>query len=331
MKKKRVIAAVVIILVLAALSYWAYNEFYGKQRNTIEATGTIEATSVELNARVAGAIKEIHVKTGETVKAGQLVAELSRNDLAAQLERDELAVLKAEAYLDDLLSGARTQEINEAHANLEIARAENERAKVNFERLQALYEAGGISQAELENAETALVITEKRLAANEARLSMLQEGTRPEQIEAARAEVERSRAVLKSTEAVLNDLQIYSPLDGVVVSSNYERGEYVPVGASLFTIADLDNLWIKVYIPTDDLPQIRLGQEVSFMVSGIARVFKGRVEEIASKGKFTPKTIQTKKERSNVVFGVKIAIRSEEGLLKPGMPADVRFDRSGGE
>jgi len=139
--------------------------------------------------------------------------------------------------------------------------------------------------------------------------------------------VARNRAVLKATEALVADLQITAPLTGTVLTKNYEEGEFLQLGATLLTIAKIDDLWVKVYIPTDDLPYISLGQNVQFSVSGYNQSFEGVVEEIASKGEFTPKTIQTKKERTNVVFAVKIRIKSEGGILKPGMPADVVFQR----
>jgi HlyD family secretion protein len=97
------------------------------------------------------------------------------------------------------------------------------------------------------------------------------------------------------------------------------------MGAVLATVANLNKLWVKVYIPTDDLPVIKLGQKVHFTVSGDNHQYTGTVINIASKGEFTPKTIQTKKERTNVVFAVKIGINNENGVLKPGMPADVVF------
>ena len=99
------------------------------------------------------------------------------------------------------------------------------------------------------------------------------------------------------------------------------------MGSSLGTIADLSHMWIKVYIPTDDLPGIKLGQKVHFTVSGDNHRYSGIVSHIASKGEFTPKTIQTPKERANVVFAVKISFTNKNGALKIGMPADVVFDQ----
>mgnify|MGYP001006658220 CR=1 FL=1 len=124
---------------------------------------------------------------------------------------------------------------------------------------------------------------------------------------------------------MLADLKLLAPASGTIISKNYEEGEYVPAGASLATLADLNDLWIKVYIPTDDLPRIRINQQVKVSVSGSDKVYRGRVSRIASRGEYTPKTIQTRKERSNVVFAVKISLINPGSELKPGMPADVTF------
>lgn len=328
-KKKRIIAGVLLIIVLSASFYWVYQKYLIPKSVVLEATGTIEATTVVINARTAGVIKDISANAGDSVIKGQIIAELTRNDLVAQVERDRLSVLKAEANLNDMLSGARQQERLEAAANVEIARVEAKRANDDLIRMRALLEAGAVSDVDYEKVVAVSEIAKNKLNAAEARLSLLDEGSRPEQLTAARMEIERSKAVLLAGEAALEDLKMSSPLDGVVLNKNYEAGEFVPIGASLLNIANLQDLWIKVYIATDDLPQVKIGQKVSFTVSGLEQKFEGTVGEIAGKGEFTPKTIQTKKERTNVVFGVKINISPAGGVLKPGMPADVVF--SGGQ
>nr|WP_041285187.1 efflux RND transporter periplasmic adaptor subunit [Desulfoscipio gibsoniae] len=322
--KKRA-AGVLVLLMLAAGSYWVYENYYNREDTLIQATGTIEATTVELNAKMAGTIKKLAADTGDTVTGGQLVAELSRSDLAAQRERDALGVLKAEAQLADLQSGAREQEKKEAASGVNIAQVNLEKATTDLARIEALYQNGAVPEADYDKAMTNAKLAENQLAAAEARLNLLESGSRPQQIKAAQAEVERSKAVLKASDAMLADLKVYSPIEGVVLSSNYEVGEYVQMGAPLATVADLKDLWIKVYIPTVDLPLIKLGQQVQFSVSGLDKVFKGVVEEIATQGEFTPKTIQTQQERANVVFAVKIKIEDTKDVLKPGMPADVTF------
>jgi len=326
MNKKKNMAVVLLVLLLSVGGHWGYKHFPHRETGAITATGTGEATTVDLSARIAGAIKSISVDAGDSVSRGQLVAELSRNDLVAQRERDALAVLKAEAALADLLSGAREQEIKQASLALDAARVDFEQAYADFKRVETLYQAEAVPLVDYENAANRLKLAENQVEAARARLSLLESGSRPQQIQAARAEVERSKAVLKATEAMLEDLKIVSPIDGEVLAKNYEVGEYVVPGTPVITIADLSNMWIKVYIPTDDLPSIKLGQKVTFTVSGISQVFTGVVSEIATKGEFTPKTIQTEKERANIVFGVKIKVDDGRGILKPGMPADVVFE-----
>lgn len=325
METKKRVLLVMVILLLAAVSCLFYRQFWVERPAAIQASGTIEATGINLIAKTSGTIKTLSIKDGDPVKAGQVVAELDRSDLAAQRERDAMTLLKAEAQLKDLTSGARAQEKAEAVANVEMARVSCAKAAEDLARMQALFAEGAVAGEELKKAEVNAALEEYRLQAAEARLGLLEAGSRPEVIEAARAEVERSRAVLKATEAMIRDLQVVAPRDGVVTNKNYEAGEFVQMGATIATIVDLDDMWVKVYIPTDDLPAIKLGQDVQISVSGHSGVFRGKVAEIASKGEFTPKTIQTKKERTNVVFGVKIVIEDSAGVLKPGMPADVTF------
>lgn len=324
MKAKKGIAAA-LILALSLSAYWVYQKYFANADKSLQASGTIEATSVDLTAKVNGSIKALNIKEGDSVKSGQLVAELLRNDLAAQKERDALGVLAAEAKLDDLVSGARAQEIKEAAANVNIARSNYDKAGKDLERAEALFKEGAVAEESLEQARLNAELKKNLLAGSEAKLSLLESGSRSAQITAARAELERSKAILKASEALVNDLQVVSPINGIVLSKNYEPGEYVAMGAALATVADLNNLWIKVYIPTDDLPQVKLGQKVEVAVSGSNHIFSGAVSEIASRGEFTPKNIQTKKERTNVVFAVKITVENRNGILKPGMPADVTF------
>ncbi|MCL6635063.1 MAG: HlyD family efflux transporter periplasmic adaptor subunit [Peptococcaceae bacterium] len=326
MKKK--IAALLIAAVLGAAAWWGYVRYYEEKKTSpLQATGTIEATQVELRARLPGVLQDFAITAGAPVKKGQVVGVIARNDLIAQKERDALGVLKARAQLADLTSGAREQEIREAEIAVSTAQAGYDKAARDYSRALALYREKVISASEMETAETIFKQSQNQLDSAKARLSLLQAGSRPEQIEAARAELERSAAVLKASEALLEDTRITCPIDGTVLTRNFEEGEYVQAGAPVATVANLDDMWIRVYIPTDDLPGIRLGQQVRFTVSGSSAEYTGIIEEIASKGEFTPKTIQTRKERANIVYAVKIRINNGNGVLKPGMPADVTFDQ----
>lgn len=328
MNRKKAFGIALVLIVLGAASYYYYVHYYLDRNKLLQASGTIEATTVEVCARLNGTVAKLPVNEGSQVKKDQLVGELLRSDLLAQRERDALGVLAAEARYNDLASGFRAEEVEEAQSNLSLAEANREQAVIDLTRVQQLFDAGALSREKLEAAQLNKTTRDKQAEVARARLRMLESGNRPGVVSGAAAELERSKAVLKTTEAMLADLTVTAPLSGTVTSKNYEVGEYVPMGASLLSISDLNSLWIKVYIPSDDLPRIKLNQPVKVTVSGSSRTFPGRVSYIASRGEFTPKTIQTKKERANVVFGVKVKVENQNQVLKPGMPADVIFPGS---
>lgn len=315
------IACLLIFIVIYAVGRWVLPS----EDTALQASGTIEATSVDIKARLYGTLIEIPVSEGSTVKKGQLLVKMNRSDLLAQEQRDQQGVLAAQAQLQDLLAGSRTEEIKAAAAAVEIASTNLEKASSDLLRSQQLLAAGAISSEEYESLETAHKNLASQLEAAQAQLSLLEAGARPQQITLATAEVERSKAVLQATRAALLDLELLSPVEGILSEKNYEPGEFVQAGALLATVTDMSHPWVKVYIPTDDLPGVKLGQKATVTVSGSEQIFTGEVVYIASRGEYTPKTIQTKKERTNVVYAVKVAVENPEGILKPGMPADVVF------
>jgi HlyD family secretion protein len=321
-----IIIIIIVLLLLAGGGWWTWRTYYTGKTGAIQATGTIEGTDVNLSAKNSGTIQTLTVNEGDAVVQGQVVAVLSRNDLVAQRDQDALAVTTAQANLDNLVSGARAQEIAEGQASVNIAQANYNKAVDDLARNQPLYQSGAVSKEVLDQSQTAVEVDKGQLDSAQAAFSLLQAGNRPDAIAAAQDEVKQSQAVLQSAQAVLNDLNVVSPINGTVLTKNYEQGEFVQMGSPIVTLVNLDDLWIRVYIPTDQLPSIKLGQQVLFTVSGLQKVFAGTVEEINSQGEFTLKTIQTEEERANVVFGVKIKIDKEGGVLKPGMPADVTFE-----
>jgi HlyD family secretion protein len=325
-KSRTPVIIILLVLLLAGGGWWIWRTYYAVKTVVIQATGTIEGTDINLSAKNSGAIETLTVNEGDTVKQGQVVAVLSRNDLVAQRDQDALAVTEAQAKLDDLISGARTQEIAQAQASVNIAQTNYNKAADDLSERQKLYQSGAISKDILDQYQVAADLAKNQLDSAQAALSLLQAGNRPDAITAARDEVDRNQAVLQSAQAVLNDLNVTSPINGTVLTKNYQQGEFVQMGAPIVTLVNLDDLWIRVYIPTDQLPSIKIGQPVRFTVSGLQKFFTGTVEEINSQGEFTLKTIQTEEERANVVFGVKIRITNQGGVLKPGMPADVTFD-----
>ncbi|MGE5379474.1 MAG: HlyD family secretion protein [Methylocystaceae bacterium] len=325
MDRPKIIKVLVLILILtcAAISgYRWYSNHYGGQ---ITATGTVEATTVKINAKTAGTVNRMLFLEGDQIKAGQVAAEMGRNDLAAQREQSAMAVSVAEAKWKDLTNGPRSQELTAAAAAVEQARINVNQAETDLVRAQSLSAQGAVPAQTLEQAQNTVGLRQEQLRAAQAQMQNLQAGSREQAVAAAWAEMERTKAVLKASDALLADLKLTSPINGTILQRYFEPGEYVSMGAALYQVADLNSLWVKVYIPTNQLPVIKVGSKVKCTVSGSHQIFSGQVEHINSQGEYTPKAIQTKNERANVVFGVKIKLANSKGILKPGMPIDVEF------
>ncbi len=152
-------------------------------------------------------------------------------------------------------------------------------------------------------------------------------GTRPERMQAARAEVASARALLAATEAIAQDLVLTAPVAGTVISRNAEPGELLAAGESALTLGESAAPYVWVYVPTRLLPRVRQGQLVRARLDGYPeRPIDGRVVAISPEAEFTPRIALTEQERADLVFGVKVALADTTGLLRPGLPATVELE-----
>ena len=318
--KKTAVIAVLLLVVLGAAAY----KLWPGDAKALKATGTIEVTKADIMPKVNGYLNALTVKAGDKVQAGQQIARINRTDYEAQVIRDEAALARAVAQLKDLEAGSRPQEKLELTAAVESALSRYEKARVDFDRYQALYAKGAVSAQQMDSARSGLEVATGDLTAARQRLSLSEEGTRPDTIEAQRLEVERSKAVLAASKTMIDDTFVKSPITGLVLTKNYENGEYVNPGAALMTVGDMTDCWVKVYIPSTHLGRIAVGQSAEVRVDSFpGRVFPGTIQEIAQQAEYTPRQSITPSERANLVFAVKVQVDNGAGILKPGMPADV--------
>ena len=315
--------AVVVLVALFAIGAAGY-KLYGRSGQGITATGTIEVTKTDITSKVGGYLVELKIREGDAVNKGNLVAVIDRPDLKAQLWRDEAALSKARAQLRDLEQGARSQELQEAAANLAAAKSQAVKAQSDFNRYSTLFREGAISTQQLDASRSAHEVAANALTAAQSRYSLLLSGNRPETIVAQRLEVERSEAVLAASRTQVADLEVNSPLAGRVLSKNYERGEYVNAGAAIATIGDMNDCWVKIYVSTEQLGKIRLGQAASVKIDAYPdKTFRGEIKEISQNAEYTPRQSITQRERANMVFAVKVKLDNPAETMKPGLPADV--------
>ena len=331
-QKQKIGLLVGLIMVAGAAAFVGWELVRGKGGGEVlVANGTIEATEVEVSSKLPGRIAQLLVREGDAVQANQIIARLDMAEIEAEVAQHRAALARTEAQLKELLAGSRVEEIEEAHANLRQAEDNLKLAKDDWDRFDNLFKEGAISAQERDRAKNKVEVAISQVKAAQERYQMIRIGPRPEVIEAARHERDRAKAALGAAQVRLRDGTILAPLAGIVLTKRAEQGEIINPGFPIVVLIDPDDLWLRVYIPESEIGLVKIGQKGTITVDSFPnRRFEGKVIEISSKAEFTPRTVQTKKERVNLVFGVKISLDNRERLLKPGMPADAEIIVGGG-
>lgn len=287
-------------------------------------SGNIEAIDAQLAFKLPGRVAARLVSEGETVRAGQPVARLDAREQEAELALRQAELAAAEAALAELEAGSRPQEIAAAAAAVQSAEAARDRARLEFERQQGLFRKAVISDRELEAARADFQVAEARVHEATERLKLVEAGPRTETIAQARARVAQARAAVTLATTRLDETQLVSPLDGTVLIHHIEAGEYVSPGTPIITVAELAQVWVRVYLNQTDLGRIRHGQAVEVRTDTFPdRVYPGTIGFIAAEAEFTPRAVQTHQERVKLVYRLKVDVPNPDDELKPGMPADV--------
>ena len=321
------LALVVLLVVGLAYAYGGRLLGPGSGRPAVSVTGTIEAIQVDVSAKIAGRIAARPVNEGDRVTVGQLLVRLDDSEQAAEVRRQEAAVRTAESTLRDLEAGARAEELEDARAAVQSATATREWTERDYRRAETLIRQGLIAAQEVDRARQAYEVATAQEKSTRQKLALLQAGSRPDQIEAARGQLAQARNALEMARTRLNEMVINSPVDGVVLHKTLEVGEMANPGVPVLTLMKPSEIWVRAYVPEEEIGRLKVGDAARISVDAYPdRRFPGRISEIASQAEFTPRNVQTKKERVNLVFRIKIAVDNPEGILKPGMPADAEID-----
>ncbi len=322
----RVVAAAALVAVVGIAATWGLRHLAPPPAG-IAVTGSIEARQIDVSPKITGRITELAVREGQPVERGQLIARLEPSELAADERRAEAAVQTAEAQLRDLLAGSRAQEIEQARAALRNATVTREWTERDYQRARELFAKELVAAQEVDRARQAYESARANETSAQEHLDLLRAGPRPDAVSAARHQVTEAREALALARARLAEADLRAPLTGLVLHKNAEAGETLNPGISVVTLMDPRDLWLRAYVPETDIGRVKIGQAASITVDAYpGRRFEGEITEIGSEAEFTPKNVQTKKERVNLVFRIKIAVRNPDGTLKPGMPADAEID-----
>ncbi|MBC8018375.1 MAG: efflux RND transporter periplasmic adaptor subunit [Verrucomicrobia bacterium] len=313
-----IIAALVVVMVIRRAP---------KETDDIKVSGTIETTVTALSFKQPGRVRERLVDEGQKVVAGQVVARLENDEVRQELAGREADLAAAQAALAELQAGSRVEEIAQAEAAVGRLKAESRRAVDEYLRSEQLFKRDVVAKRDLEQALAARDSSAASLREASERLRQVRAGARSETRQQARARLKGAEAVVSLARTRLEETTLLAPTAGIVLSKNIEAGEQVAPGTPVVTIGRLENVWIRGYVPESDLPRIRLGQKARVTVDGLkGRIFEGRLEFIAQEAEFTPKNVQTEKERVRLVYRVKVTVPNPDLVLKPGMPADALIE-----
>ncbi len=306
-------------------------------------------------ARLEGAdlLADRVTRMGELQAAEAALAELLAGSRPEEIAAAKAALDKAEWALKELVAGSRKQQIASAQANLQSANADKQRAGADYERARRLIASKTIAPEEYDRASAAYAVAVEKARDAAEQLSLVQEGPRSEDIDQARAarnqakaqydlvkagprredidqaraKVEQAKGILGLAQARVSYMTVYSPLTGIVLSKNIEPGEYVAPGTPVVTVGDLVNVWLRAYIDEADLGRVKVGQKARVTTDTYpGRVYPGTISFISQEAEFTPKNVQTAKQRVKLVYRIKINIQNPKMELKAGMPADAQID-----
>lgn len=327
MKKKIIPIVLLIAVVVGASVYYFVNQSNHKSDTILKISGNIEAHESVVGFKVQGRLVDLRIEEGQPVKAGDLIAELDQTDYLQQVEIDEANVKNREAELKLSLSGSRIQEKKSAEQAVADAQATLELSKADFKRYQALYEKDEVSAQVRDTYATGLKRATATYERAKENLDMVNEGVRKEQIAVNQAAVHTARQALGLSKIRLEYTSLFAPTSGVALVRHAEIGEIMAPGTPVVTIADLDHIWLRGYISETDIGKVKLGQSVDVKSDTFpGKSYKGKVSFISSQAEFTPKSVETHKERVTLVYRVKIDLDNSTHELKPGMPADAYIE-----
>jgi len=325
---KRIIPVVILVAAAIAVGVYFYPRLMKKPApaNQLTLSGNIEAHESLVSFKVPGRIVELPVEEGQQVEQGALLARIEDADTRQKVRIDEASVRVRESDLALTLAGTREQEVKASQQTMKDAQADLDQKKLDNDRAKQLYSKDEISAQDRDLAATALKRAEAIFKAAQQRTNEAIEGSRKEDIAIAQANLNEAHENLGLSQVNLSYAILHAPSSGVITVRQVELGEVVAPGSPVVTLADLDHIWLRAYIAETDLGRIRWGQDATVTTDTYpGKQYHGRISFISSVAEFTPKSVQTFKERVTLVYRIKIDIDNPSHELKPGMPADARI------
>jgi len=292
----------------------------------IVLSGTVDAHEVDFSFQVSGRILRLDTDEGRAVEIGTLLAELDPRDYEVALTHVRAQAASAEKALAVLKAGSRVQDVRTGEAALRQAEADLHLALVQQVRTQELVAEHFSPPQQLDTANDLVEVSKAKAEEARQALSLLREGPRKEDIARAAADLDAANALVATAVQQLAYTRLVSSVAGIVSVRQAEQGQYVNEGQAVFRVAELDRPWVRAYLDEQDLPRVKLGQPAKIQVDGLpGKQFAGHLSFISPDAEFTPKTVETRALRVDLVYRITVDVDDAAGQLKVGAPADVRL------
>jgi HlyD family secretion protein len=324
---KRKIFVGLALAVAVALALWWWLDRRENRSRDLVLHGNVDLRQVQLSFNNSERIAAVLVQEGDRVRQGQLLARLDTRRMEPQVAQAEAEAAAQQQVVERLRSGSRPEEIAQARANVEAAKADLANARQQYERLKSAWEMSAgraVRQQDVDNAKTVIDVAEAKLAVNQKALELAIAGPRKEEVAEAEARLQANRAQLALLRQRLADAQLVAPIDAVVRTRVMEPGEMASPEKPVFSLAVTDPKWVRAYVSEPDLGKVHQGMPAAVAVDSFPdRRFEGWVGFISPVAEFTPKSVQTEELRTSLVYEIRVFVKDPADELRLGMPATV--------
>ncbi|MFT6287691.1 MAG: HlyD family secretion protein [Halieaceae bacterium] len=315
---------IIALIAIAAAVWVAYSDWPRVESGgDLTLYGNVDIREVQLGFRVPGRLQEMQVEEGDTVAAGDLLAALDAGPLEHGLALAQANLAQAQAQLQGLQAGSRSQEIEQARARVAEATATYENADHEFKRQQELVKKKLSSERLLDNAVAHRDQAVARIRANQEALDLAIEGARSEDIAAAEAALAAAAAQWELARTQVDDTRLLAPSPGVILTRAREPGSILPAGAPVYSLSLTETIYVRAYVSEVSLGVVVPGTEVVVTTDSSEKRYFGQVGFVSPRAEFTPKSVETPELRTDLVYRLRVVVSNPDTALRQGMPVTV--------
>ena len=324
--RKRLVIILGIVAVLSIAGWLLYQQFTATPQRILTLQGNIDIRQVNVGFRVTGRVKEMKLEEGDVVHAGDLIATLDDVPNQDQVHLAEAQVAQAQANYSKMVNGYRPEEIEQAKAQLAQAKANYQNALRYFERQDALQQSHVISKSDYDNALASRDSLKGQVDLSQANLNLELAGNRFEDIDSAKAQLENSKANLATARQNVDDCKLFAPVDGVIITRAVEPGTIVSTSSVIYSICQNEPVWVRTYVDERDLGRIYPGMKaLVYNDTDPNHPHVGQIGFISPVAEFTPKNVETRELRTDLVYRLRVIVAKPDRYLRQGMPVTLRM------